>query len=335
MTFRSAALCAGFSSLALFLTTHCGPPKGSPDDVGGRQYEALEREPVTTAADSAAKRATHAIKTAFVIVMENKNWTSVRGSPSAPFINHVILPSAAMADNYTDNPKRVHPSEPNYIWMEAGDNLAITDDDTPDANFRNTRKHLVTLLQTADVPWKSYQQGISGKVCPLANENAYAPKHNPMVFFTDVTDGNDAHSENCISHVRPESELAGDLANNEVSGYVFITPDLCHDMHDTCASGNSVKNGDDFLATEIPLIQASSAYKDGGAIFITWDEGESGDEAIGMVVLSPLAKVGYHTATPFNHSSLLRTMQEVFAVEPLLRDAANVQSLGELFTSYP
>jgi hypothetical protein len=335
MKLRSAATTAGIGFVTVLLTTHCGPPKGSPDDVGGAQYSALEQEPVTTPTDSASKRADHALKTAFVIVMENKNWTSITGSPSAPFVNTSILPTAAMADNYRDNPKRVHPSEPNYIWMEAGDNLAIRDDDNPDENYRTTKKHLVSLLQAADVPWKSYQQGISGKVCPLANENAYAPKHNPMVFFTDVTDDNDAHSANCIEHVRPESELAADLANNAVSGYVFITPDLCHDMHDACASGNPIKNGDDFLATEIPMIQASQAYQDGGAIFITWDEGESADEPIGMVVLSPLAKTGYHTATAFNHSSLLRTMQEIFAVEPFLRDASNAQSLGELFTAYP
>lgn len=335
MMSRSAALGAGLGLFSILLSTHCGPPKGSPDDVGGTQYEALEHEPVTSASESAAERETHALKTAFVIVMENKNWTSVRGSASAPFINEVLLPSAAMADNYRDNPKHVHPSEPNYIWMEAGDNLAIRDDDDPDANFRNTRKHLVTLLQSADVPWKSYQQGISGKVCPLAHENSYAPKHNPMVFFTDVTDGNNPHSANCIEHVRPESELATDLANDAVSGYVFITPDLCHDMHDTCASGDSVKNGDDFLAHEIPLIQASKAYLNGGAIFVTWDEGEEGEEPIGMMVLSPLAKAGYHTATAFNHSSLLRTMQEIFAVKPLLRDAANARGLGELFAKYP
>jgi hypothetical protein len=328
---------AGIGFVTALLTTHCGPPKGSPDDVGGAQYSALESEPITTPRDSAAKRAGHALKTAFVIVMENKDWASITGSPSAPFVNSVILPKAAMADNYRDNPKRVHPSEPNYIWMEAGDNLAIRDDDDPDENYRTTKKHLVSLLQAADVPWKSYQQGISGKACPLAKENDYAPKHNPMVFFTDVTDGNNGNSANCIEHVRPESELAADLANNAVSGYVFITPDLCNDMHDSagCASPDSVANGDAWLSREVPKILASKAYQEGGALFITWDEGEDADEPIGMVVLSPLAKTGYHTSTAYNHSSLLRTMQEIFGVEPLLRDAANAKSLGELFTAYP
>ena len=104
MKFRSAAASAGIGVVSVLLTNHCGPPKGSPDDVGGVQYEALEREPVTTASDSAAKRANHALKTAFVIVMENKNWSRIQGNASAPFMNDVILPNAAMAENYVGLP---------------------------------------------------------------------------------------------------------------------------------------------------------------------------------------------------------------------------------------
>lgn len=166
-------------------------------------------------------------------------------------------------------------------------------------------------------------------------ENDYEPKHNPMVFFADVTDDNSIASKHCIEHVRPESELAGDLAADRVSGYVFITPDRCHNMHDPCASGDAIRNGDNFLAEEIPKLQASKAYAEGGAIFVTWDESEGAEVPIGMIVLSPLARAGYHSTTAFTHSSFLRTMQEIFAVGPLLRDARNVDSLHELFVSYP
>lgn len=317
------------------MTFACGPPKGDHNDVGGPQYAALEDLPTTTPDESATLRSTHALKTAFVIVMENHNWSSIEGNRSAPYINDVLLPSGAFAASYRDNPKHIHPSEPNYIWMEAGDNLAVADNDNPDENYRTTKKHLVTLLATAGVRWRSHQQGIDGKTCPLTPQGDYAPKHNPMVFFTDVTDGNDPHSPNCIAHVRPETELATDLANDAVSGYVFITPDRCHNMHDGCASGDNVKNGDAYLASVIPIIQASSAYENGGAIFVTWDEGNDGDAPIGMIVLSPLARVGHRSSTPLNHSSLLRTMQEIFAVAPLLRDANNATSLGDLFTQYP
>ena len=312
----------------------CGPVN-DPNDVGGFEYAALEAMPVTTPEVSAAKRANHAIKTAFIVVMENENWHEIKGDKDAAYINDVLLKEGASADNYYDNPREVHPSEPNYIWMEAGDNLGIHDDHIPADNYRTTKKHLTSLLAAAQVPWKTYQQGIDGKTCPLVEVGDYAPKHNAPIYFTDITDNNNPHSANCIAHVRPLEELDRDLAANTVSGYVFITPDRCHNMHDACESGNQVKNGDDFLREQIPKLQASEAYRNGGAIFVTWDESEGGTYPIGMIVLSPLARPGFVSHVRYNHSSLLRTMQEIFAVEPYLRDAQKATPLSDMFTAYP
>jgi len=330
---RATLLIASLPFAASALGFACGPAS-DPNDVGGPEYLVSENDPTTRPAESAAARETHQIKTAFVILLENQNWHEVKGSTSAPYINKVLLPASASAENYR-NPAFLHPSEPNYIWMEAGSNLGILNNHEPDENHRTTKKHLTRLLQDANVPWKSYQQGISGTRCPLTAEADYEPKHNAMIFFTDMTDDNNIASKNCVDHVRPESELDVDLANDKVSGYVFITPDRCHNMHDGCVSGDAIKNGDDFLAAEIPRIQASNAYKNGGAIFITWDESEDGEYPIGMLVLSPLGRPGYRTATPFTHSSFLRTMQEIFAVGPFIRDAKNATPLAELFTAYP
>ncbi len=80
---------------------------------------------------------------------------------------------------------------------------------------------------------------------------------------------------------------------------------------------------------------ASEAYKDGGAIFITWDEGASGDHPIGMIVVSPFAKAGYAGTLPYSHASTLRTFEEVFGITPLLRGAAAATNLSDLFTAYP
>jgi hypothetical protein len=160
-----------------------------------------------------------------------------------------------------------------------------------------------------------------------------------MVYFDDVTDSNNRHSQYCIEHVRPYSELAGDLVDNSVARYNFITPNLCDDMHNFlgCASLNEVKNGDRWLSQELPRILDSQAYKDGGVVFLTWDE-DSGnsDGPIGMVVLSPNAKGGgYSNMIHYTHSSLLRTLQEIFGVTPYLGDAANATDLSDLFSSFP
>src|SRR5262249_9790513 len=147
----------------------------------------------------------------FLILMENHNWSDIKGSASAPYINGTLLAQGAHAEQYF-NPKGIHPSEPNYIWLEAGDNFGIANDLGPPINHQATTDHLVAYLEKVGVTWKSYQEDIDGTDCPLTSNNKYAPKHNPMIFFDDVTDMNDAMSQKCIAHHRPYTELAADLA---------------------------------------------------------------------------------------------------------------------------
>jgi phosphatidylinositol-3-phosphatase len=273
-----------------------------------------------------------AVQTVFVIVLENHNWSEIKGSTSAPYINNTLLPMASSCAQYY-NPSGLHPSEPNYLWIEAGTNFGVLDDLNPSVNHQASTNHLVTLLDKAGVPWRAYQEDISGACVPLTSTNGYTPRHNPFVFFDDVTGTNNPNCAYGIAHIRPYSELAYDLTNDTVAHYNFITPDLCHDMHDTCAPlGDSVRQGDTWLASEVPKILASPAYQNGGALFITWDEGEGSDGPIGMLLLSPLARGGgYCSTNHYTHSSLLRTLQEIFGVAPLLGDAANATSLADLF----
>ena len=300
-------------------------------------------------------------RTVFLIVMENSDWSQIEGSAAAPYINTKLLPLASYASQYY-NPPNLHPSEPNYLWLEAGTNFGITNDKNPDTNHQSTTMHLVTLLEQKGISWRSYQEGISGTDCPLVKEHFYAPKHNPMIFFDDVTDTNNPASTYCISHNRPFSELVTDLQHNTVARYNFITPNLCNDMHGNveCVDSNRVKNGDDWLAHNIPAILNSEAYADGGVLFITWDEGNEdtgsgiaeliskslryitsdegsgSDGPIGLLILSPQAKRGgYCNTIHYTHSSLLRTIQEIFGVTPLLGDAAQVTNLSDLFITFP
>jgi hypothetical protein len=162
------------------------------------------------------------------------------------------------------------------------------------------------------------------------------PYHVPVVYFDDVTNTNDPSSAYCWAHERPYSELAADLRNNTVAQYNYITPDMCDDMHSPCAPMNDpIRQGDTWLSHQVPLILRSRAYQNGGALFITWDEGEYGDGPIGMIVLSPYAKGhGYASRLHYTHSSLLRTLEEIFGVAPLLGDAANATDLRDLYTTF-
>ncbi|HWE63332.1 MAG TPA: alkaline phosphatase family protein [Chloroflexota bacterium] len=307
------------------------------------------------------------VHTVFLIVLENRDWASIVGNDDAPFINNWILPRAALAENYATI---VHPSELNYLWLEAATDFHLPhilasdadpyragdprrlQDPARDALQRSTN-HLVSLLARAHISWKSYQEGIDGKTCPLQSAGRYAAKHNPMVFFDDVTDGGRLHSATCVAHIRPYAELARDLTSARTTArYNFITPDLCDDMHGdfqlmpfaVCAP--SVALGDRWLATAVPLILRSPAYRQGGVLFITWDEGNSpvnfldrddqaSDGPIGLLVLSPYARAGYRNTISYTHSSTLRTIQEILGVTPLLGGAQHARDLRDLFTAFP
>ena len=277
----------------------------------------------------------HALKTVFLVLLENEDATAVIGSPSAPYLNGTLLPQAARADAYS-NPPGGHPSEVDYLWLEAGLKLVHSDAD-PATNHQSTTAHLARQLDDAGISWRSYQEDITGTVCPLHSSGLYAAKHNAFVFFDDETGGGDPQDAGCIAHNRPYAELAGDLAGDRTARYNFITPNLCHDGHNLCAPQHDrVRQADDWLSTEIPALMASNAYADGGALFITWDEAKHGENAIGMVLLSPLGKGGgYHNSIAYDHSSMLRTLQRIFGVGPYLGGAASADDLSDLFTTFP
>lgn len=310
---------------------------------GARPAASVVRAPsVRTAASRPSGRGgatarRRALRTVFLIVMENHDWSGIKGNPSAPYINHTLLPMASHAERYYTPPGN-HPSLPNYLWLEAGTSFGISDDNDPGANHRSTTAHLTALLDRARISWKAYEESIDGSRCPLSGTGSYAPRHDPFVYFDDVTGANNPRSAYCIAHIRPYTELERDLRKNTVARYNFITPNTCNDMHDTCSLfGDSVKQGDTWLSTHVPAILSSRAYRNGGVLFIVWDEGDgSSDGPIGLIVLSRAAKGhGYAGMAHYTHSSTLRTLEEIFGVTPLLGDARNARDLRDLFAAFP
>lgn len=369
------------------------------------------------------------IKTVFVIAMENHNWAQpanqfsgpiqqIFQNPNAPFINSLVNGTAvatingkqvnisiqvAYATNYhnvlataSGNNPHIHPSEPNYLWAEAGTNFGIQNDADPftptgslaQIQNQDNQLHLVRLLTQAGTSWRSYQEdidltpvtgGLANVVLPRnqwtvpivsisgnfvsgvnqfngSTQFNYAVKHNPQAFFTDSNGGDDTTPANPLAHnYAPLQQLFVDLANNSVAQYNWITPDQFNDMHTALKGGfmgvtgdaANIKQGDNFLSIVIPMIMASSAYQDHGAIIIWWDEseqdavGDNGDDlnhTVGEIVISPDAhpnEGGLPFASDVNltHSSDLRTMQEIFHVtKPLfLGDAVHATDLRSLF----
>lgn len=267
--------------------------------------------------------------TVFTIVMENHSAADIVGNAQAPYLNKLIAENA-LAAGYHDS--YVHPSEPNYIWMVAGENFGILNDDDPNAgNVLDSTSHLADQLEMSGRTWKTYQESM-GAPCGLKSHGEYAVKHNPFVYFADVNGWNGtafAPGARCTDHVVDYTQLGADLAAGTVPDYVFITPNMVNDMHD-----GSVAQGDGWLAAEVPKILASDAYKNGGVLFILWDEGASQSDDPPFIAVSPNAKPGFVSQTSYDTSAFLKTVQTVLGVEPLpcSTQPDTVPVMSDLFT---
>ncbi len=286
--------------------------------------------------------AASAIKHVIVIAMENTDAKEIYGKKDrAPYINDSLIPNYARGTNFR-NPLPDLDSEPHYIWMEAGTNefgetKFTTDDDPSPSNSAATKDHLVTQIEkSGTVTWMTYQEDINSKTgqCPIVSSFPYAPKHNPFVFFQDVS-GNPPRKDNefCKMHTRPYTAFAADLAANKLANYVFITPNLCHDMHgdkkNRCPKVDRVRAGDKWLSWELPRI-IDWADKNSGVIFIVWDEGASKKSTIPFLAIGPGVKAGHASDVKYDHGSLVRSVEEIFDL-PILPTVAGNNSFADMF----
>jgi predicted MPP superfamily phosphohydrolase len=266
----------------------------------------------------------------FVIVEENHDWSTIYNNPAAPYINKTLLKQGSYAQNYHNvaaNLDELHPSEPNYIFLESGmiafpDHPFTTDDDPSAKNSTASHNHLSYLLEQQGLSWKSYQEDISGTDCPINTTKNYVPRHNPFVYFQDVS-GNppSTTNANCKTHMSTITQLSKDLSSEQVANYNFITPNLQHDMHN-----GTIAQADTWLSRIVPQITNSQTFKKDGILFITWDEGSEGvaeNNPIGMIILSPYVKQGYTNNIEYSHASYVKTIEEIFQLSPLLGFASS------------
>jgi len=287
-----------------------------------------------TGAASSESSSLNRLKHVFVIVEENSNWQEILNNPKAPFINQTLLKKGAFAQNYRSTPIELgpmRPSEPNYILIQAGkaafsDHIFTTNDDPSAVNSTASHDHLTYLIDQNNLSWKSYQEDITGQDCPIKKIKKYTPKHNPFVFFQDVS-GNPPSTQNsyCLSHIRPLAELYADLSSGNLANYTFISPNLNNNMHD-----GTITQADAWLSKVISAITSSEIYKKDSVIFITWDEsgGRSYENnPIGLIIISPYVRPGFSDARDYTHASLLKTIQEIFHLSPLLGISADEKTL--------
>ena len=277
------------------------------------------------------------VRRVFVYVMENTSFNDVAGSPDAPYLNSLVK-KYALATNYTATS---HASLGNYLAMTSGQppNPATASDcffygsplciqDVP---------NIADQLEAKGRTWKGYMDSMP-KPCAHTAENTvetsqtgYSPRHNPFVYYRSIM-GNPAR---CAKHVVPLTDLWRDQQKKSVPDYAFVVPDTCHDGHDSgaaCKDGGGVKEADLFASRTVPRILSDPSFKNGGLLVLTFDEGgvvdddtpasaDSGTPDFGgrvfTLLVSPNVTKGATLTEPYDHYSLLKTVEDVFCLDHL------------------
>jgi hypothetical protein len=213
---------------------------------------------------------------------------------------------------------------------------------------------LAGQLDRAGLSWRGYMQDMA-RPCQHSRLNGkerwaratkrqqYATRHNPFMYFRSIT----SRPSYCKAHVKPLSALAHDLKRRSTTRTLsYISPDLCHDAHDArCADGGpgGLRAANTWFKNWVPRILKSPAFRANGMLVITADESEGvredsraccgegpgpnagqpgidgpGGGRIGALVIAPrFVSPGTATSTPYNHYSLLGSIEDLFGLDRL------------------
>jgi hypothetical protein len=180
--------------------------------------------------------------------------------------------------------------------------------------------------------------------------NLYAQKHDPFMYFQSIRS-----STNRMQRIVPSTSLAADLAGTSMPNFVWISPDQCADMHGIngataafadagfctgTAAGNDmspevIQYGDAYVGDTVRAIMASPTWSEGSAIAIVFDEDDYaqndgccgsptgqggvtlGGAQVAAIVISSLVTSATTSADPYNHYSLLATIQHLWGFDCL------------------
>ena len=183
---------------------------------------------------------------------------------------------------------------------------------------------------------------------PSSADALYASKHNPFLNFTGT--------QGAVADMVPDTQLASDLAGGTLPNFGFVVPDQCHDMHGTGGCPNSttagedalVAAGDSYVGGVMQEVMASPTWQEGrNAIVVTWDEDDFSDSGqpgtgccgadpgggrVATIVVTNKTGSPLTDATPYDHYSLLRSLESAFGLPTLAHAGdADVPAMTPLF----
>ncbi|KAJ9143073.1 Phosphoesterase family-domain-containing protein [Pleurostoma richardsiae] len=237
------------------------------------------------------------------IFLENQDFDIAAGDPNLAYLATL----GVTLDNYL---AIVHPSQPNYVVAGGADtNGVILDDFT---RIDSDTPTIVDSLEAAGISWSLYQEdmpysGFEGNyVNQETGANDYVRKHNPLMSYDSVT-----QDPNRLAKSKNFTMFYQDLAANRLPQWMFITPNMTNDGHDSSVTvaGAWARS---FLE---PLLADQYFNANRTLIVLTFDERENYftlqnrvfTVLLGSAIGSDL--VGTTNSTRFSHYSLTKTAE--------------------------
>ncbi len=224
-----------------------------------------------------------------------------------------------------------HPSMGNYIALTSGSLVSLTNATLPPGSVKAV--NIVDSLEASGLTWKAYMEDYQGG-CSDNGSQLYADDHNPFVKYADIYNS----MARCSRIVNAGSDAGNsssvfltDLASPSAPNYMWLSPNLCHDMH-SC----SVPTGNSYLADLVPKILDSYIFTtQKAALFITFDEGccDFPKDYVTTIWAGPVAKQEYKSTLFYDHYSYLRTVENNWGLPALTVNDADATSMNEFFAS--
>jgi hypothetical protein len=231
-----------------------------------------------------------------IVLMENHSYPEVVGNPAMPFLNGLLAYNGSVSTTDLS-----HPSLPNYLGLVSGSIYNDPQDTTPqDGTYAGPQ--ITDELAGAGIGWKAYMQDMPGP-CDLSDQfgpGGYDVNHDPFVYFNSVR----TSIAQC-NRVVPFSQLAVDLDAGAAPPFVWVSPNTTNDMHD-----GTYQQGDAFLRALVTQVEASSWWSSSSRIVITFDEGETTEQVLTVVIGSAHGTA----ASGGNHYGTLRGLEEAYGV---------------------
>jgi phosphatidylinositol-3-phosphatase len=263
----------------------------------------------------------------FMVTAEDTGYGEVIGQPDAPYVNS-LLAHSALATNYH---AIVHPGYGDYFALTAGDLLGAPSQCTP-LKCSSGALNITDRLEPAGITWRAYMDGMQTP-CETQSTPTYEAQHDIFVYYDDIRN----NAARCRSGVVPLGRLAGDLAAPQTApDYVWLEPSGCDAMDNCnrCQSRDcSVAAGDRWLADTLTTVFQSATWRQGKSVmFLTWEEDNfTAGNHVATLVMGMGVRAGTASAAPYDHYSLLKTIETAWKLRPFTSKDAGARPMTDVF----